>query len=98
MEPDETPGPHIPQNKTTAASKLRRGGKHCPVCLAALRKITPGTRLRKECVVCRAHPSLGKHCRRCPAAAIWENKSGAACQACGHHGTKSEVVSSTIAP
>lgn len=91
-DPDETPPPHRPQNRGSSESKLRRGGKHCPVCLAPLRKNAPRTRLMRSCEACQAHPSQGKRCRRCGADAVWENKAGAACQGCGLHGEKREVI------
>ncbi len=97
MEQDEQPGPHFAQNRQAAPSKLRRGGKHCPVCLAPLAKIAPRTRRKRECVSCRAHPSPGKHCLRCSAEAVWENKALASCQSCGLHGRKPEVVSVSVA-
>ena len=97
MEPDEQPGPRVPQNKQTSPPKLRRDGRHCPFCLAPLVKNSPRTRRKRECVACRAHPSPGKRCLRCSAEAIWENKAGAACRSCGLHGKKSEVVSSSEA-
>src|SRR6478672_4485193 len=81
-----------PQNRATAESKLRRSPRHCPVCLAALGKIAPRTRLLKMCSECRAHPSAEKECSRCGARAVWENKRGAACRQCGLHGAKSTVI------
>ena len=83
---------HRPQNRATSESKLRRGGKHCPMCLAPLRKNAPRTRLMRACVVCRAHVSMEKRCLRCASEALWENKSGAACQACGLRGSKAAVI------
>ena len=92
MEQDEQQAPYIPQNKRTAESKLRRGQRNCPVCLTPLLKNAKRSKLKRECGVCRAHPSPLKHCSRCSAQAIWECPKGAACQACGLHGSKSEVV------
>src|SRR5689334_7679459 len=88
---DETPK-HRSLNRATSHSKLRRGRRHCPICLGAFRKITTRTRLRKECLACRAHPSKQKVCVKCGASAIWENKHLAACQACGLHGEKGQVI------
>jgi hypothetical protein len=84
--------PHFPQNKDTADSKLRRGHKHCPVCLTAFVKNATRTRLLKKCVFCQAQPSQSIKCSKCLAADIWQNKTQAACQSCGLHGKKSEVI------
>jgi hypothetical protein len=93
MSFDEELGRHHSQNRDTAESKLRRGGKHCPICLAPLAKIAGRTRRMKCCVSCRAHPSSWKRCARCQArGSIWENKAAAACQACGLHGAKAVVI------
>jgi len=92
MESEEEAAPHIPQNKRTSASKLRRGGKNCPVCLAPLPRNAKRTKLKRECAVCFAHPSVAKKCLHCSSGAVWENKTEAACQACGRHGEKSEVI------
>ncbi len=83
---------HMPQNRGSAESKLRRNPKHCPVCLAALSKIASRTRLAKSCESCRAHPSVTKTCKKCGANTVWEGKTGAGCRACGLHGNKSDVI------
>jgi hypothetical protein len=90
---DDEEVPHHPQNRDAAESKLRRSGKRCPICLAPLPKNAPRTRLQRACGECQAHVSRGKHCRRCGKEALWENKDGAACQSCGLHGTKRDVIS-----
>ena len=82
---------HRSQNRHDAASKLRRGGRHCPVCLAPLEKNATRTRLRRGCTACGAHPST-KRCARCASAALWEGRSGAGCTACGLAGAKAEVI------
>lgn len=89
---EDLPAPHLPQNRRSAESKLRRGGKHCPVCLAPLQKNAGRTRVMRSCTTCQAHVSAGKRCLRCGADALWENKRGAACQACGLHGEKPAVI------
>ena len=89
---DEQTEPHFSQNRDSAASKLRRDKKHCPVCLAPLGKNASRTRLIRFCPMCQAHPSETKMCRKCHAISIWENKEGAACQSCGQHGKKQEVI------
>jgi hypothetical protein len=83
---------HRSANRGSAESKLRRGRKHCPVCLARLHRNASRTRLERACRSCQAHPSDGKTCRKCGAHAIWENKQAAACQACGAHGGKEAVI------
>jgi hypothetical protein len=88
--------PHHPQNKNTAVSKLRRGRKHCPVCLTTLEKTATRTKLIKKCVSCQAQPSETVHCSKCQAVAIWQNKTQAACQSCGLFGKKSEVIAKQI--
>jgi hypothetical protein len=92
----EEPRPQAsrPKNRQTSQSKLRRGKRNCPVCLAALPANQARTRLVRACPECQAHPSKGKRCRRCHAEAIWECKRGAACMACGAHGSRSAVVRS----
>jgi hypothetical protein len=85
--------PHRPRNRLSSESKLRRGGRHCPVCLSPLAKIAGRTRLMRSCSACGAHPDADKRCLRCHATGrIWEGKRGAACQACGMHGAKSAVI------
>jgi hypothetical protein len=85
--------PHQPRNRGSSTSKLRRGKRHCPVCLSALSKVAGRTRLMRSCSACQAHPAAAKSCLRCGASgSIWENKHGAACQACGLHGPKPSVI------
>ena len=89
---DDSPK-HHPQNRQTSESKLRRDGRHCPVCLEPLKKTAGRTRLRRECLECGAHPSERKTCRKCGGEALWASKRGAACQACGRHGSKALLIS-----
>lgn len=91
-EDDDDVAPHEPRNRSVAASKLRRSRTHCPVCLAALVKNQRRTRRMRKCVVCEAGPQPLKVCRRCGAEEIWQGKSGVACQSCGLHGTKEDVI------
>jgi hypothetical protein len=91
-DPADEPPRHQQRNRGSAESKLRRGGKHCPVCLAPLRKNARRTRVMRACTVCEAHVSHQKRCSRCGAEALWENKSGAACQSCGLYGAKIAVI------
>ena len=83
---------HIPRNRKTSHSKLRRGGKHCPVCLEPLEKNARRTRLAKKCYTCEAQHIHGKVCIRCGKESIWMSRKGAACQACGFHGKRDEVA------
>ena len=89
---DEQIPPHQPQNRETAESKLRRGKKHCPLCLARLTKVVTGQRVRRSCLTCGAHPQAEKSCRRCAGHGVWEGPRGAACQRCGLHGAKRAVI------
>lgn len=83
---------HLPQNRTTAASKLRRGGKHCPVCLTPLLKNATRTKRMKECKACGANPHPEKLCVKCSCGGVWQSKQGAACQACGLNGNARAVI------
>ena len=97
MNPDEETPKHISQNRQVSESKLRRSRKNCPICLEPLAKNARRTKLMAACVECRAHPSRGKHCSKCGAEAVWENKQAAACQACGLHGSKAQVAAKSVA-
>ncbi len=83
---------HVSENRRTSESKIRRSGRNCPICLVAFPKNARGTKRIRMCPACQAHPSVTKSCNRCAAEAIWENKQSAACQSCGNHGSKFEVV------
>ena len=96
METEREP-PHHPQNRAQSPSKLRRGGKHCPVCLAKLSLNAKRTRVRLDCLGCRAHPQNDKVCIRCGAKRIWQGPAGVACQACGANGEASEIVAGRAA-
>src|SRR5687768_4882014 len=84
--------PHFPQNRDSAISKLRRGRKHCPVCLTKLTKNATRTRLAKKCLRCQAQLSKNHRCAKCGASAVWTNKTDAACQSCGSHGKKAKAL------
>jgi hypothetical protein len=94
----EVPSSPVSGRKVGVDSKRRRDGRHCPVCLAPLRKNIRRTRLRRECLACGAHPQREKSCRRCVASggAVWEGPAGAACTTCGLHGPKQEVAVSVL--
>jgi len=83
---------HLPRNRANAVSKVRRGGKHCPVCLAPLPKTATRTRLKRKCAACAAQPIQLGRCRKCGADAVWAGPAGATCQSCGVRGTKQSVV------
>jgi hypothetical protein len=89
--PDDETAKHRSLNRNDAESKLRRGGRHCPVCLAPLAKNAARTRLRRDCVACGAHPST-KRCARCASTTLWEGRSGAGCRACGLAGPQNQVI------
>ncbi len=91
-ETNDLPPRHAPQNRDEAKSKLRRGGQHCPVCLAALPRIAGKGRLARKCASCGAQPQAARRCSRCHQEAIWETNAKAACQACGQHGSKLGVL------
>ena len=88
-------GRHISRNRDLSPSKVRRSKKNCPICLEPLVKNASRTKLQSCCVKCEAHPSASKRCVRCDAAAIWENKTTAACQSCGLTGKKFDVIQQT---
>ncbi|GAA4791951.1 hypothetical protein GCM10023307_16590 [Lysobacter hankyongensis] len=83
---------HVPRNRRDAPSKLRRGGRHCPICLAAFAKNAKRTRRVRCCDACGAHPQPGKACASCGADAIWQAHGQAACQRCAAHGEAHVVI------
>jgi hypothetical protein len=87
---------HKPGNRETAESKLRRDGRHCPVCLKALPRIAGKGGPARKCASCHAQPQPGKHCARCHQEAVWETQARAACQSCGNHGSKLRVVAGAL--
>jgi hypothetical protein len=84
---------HAPRNRGTARSKLRRDGRHCPICIAAFAKNARRTRLQRCCDACGAHPQPEKTCVKCGAEAIWQARGLAACRRCGLHGEAAAVIS-----
>ena len=78
--------------KRASESKLRRDGQHCPICLIALGKNARRTRQSRKCHSCQAQMVEGKRCQKCAGESVWENRNGAACQKCGLHGAKSDVI------
>ena len=92
----DAPARQTPQNRREAESRLRRGGRHCPVCLQPLVRIVGKGRLAQKCTVCGAQPQPRSRCTRCDQEAVWEVKARAACQACGHHGSRVGVVAAAF--
>lgn len=86
---------HVPRNRGHAPSKLRRGGRQCPICLAAFAKNAKRTRRVRGCDACGAHPQPGKTCASCGADAIWQARGRAACQRCAAHGEAHVVIAGT---
>jgi hypothetical protein len=82
--------------RAAAESKVRRDGRHCPVCLKALPRIAGQGRVAHRCASCGAEPQRTGRCARCHEPAIWETGTKAACQACGNHGSKLRVVAGAL--
>jgi hypothetical protein len=91
-----TPVRHVSRNRRDAPSKLRRGGRHCPICLAAFVKNAKRTRRVRCCDACGAHPQADKTCASCGADAIWQARGQAACQRCGAHGEAHVVIAGAM--
>jgi hypothetical protein len=89
---------HVPQNRDAAPSKLRRDGRHCPICLAAFAKNARRTRRMRCCLACGAHPQSGKACVKCGHDTVWQGRGQAACPACGLHGPAQVVIVATQTP
>ena len=87
---------HVPRNRRNAPSKLRRGGRHCPICLAAFVKNAKRTRRVRGCEACGAHPQADKICASCGADAIWLARGQAACQRCGAHGEADAIIAGAM--
>jgi hypothetical protein len=92
MENEEETVKWPSSNRITSESKLRRNPRHCPICLVALSKNVKRTRQVRKCSSCKGQLVQGKQCNKCSGESIWENRSGAACQKCGLHGAKREVI------
>ena len=88
----DAPARQTPQDRREAQAKLRKGGRHCPICLQPLVRLVGKGRLAHRCAVCGAQAQQGKQCVRCNREAVWEVKARAACQACGHHGSRVRVI------
>lgn len=97
-ETDDAPARHVPANRKTAVSKLRRGGRHCPICVAPFARIARKTRLEKRCRSCGAHKSHDARCRKCGKLAVWTSNGWAGCQACGLTGRAADVAVRTLQP
>ena len=92
---DDEPG-HSPRSRLAAESKLRKGGRHCPVCLKELPSIAGKGRPARQCASCAAQPQPGKRCAKCHQEGIWEAEAKAACQSCGNHGSKLRVIAGAL--
>lgn len=87
---------HKPENRATSESKLRRDGRHCPICLKALARIVGKGRRAHKCTACQGQPQLSERCAKCHKASVWESETKAACQACGLHGSKVRVIAGEL--
>ena len=84
--------PHQAQNKKTSLSKKRRSKKYCPLCVTPLPKIATGGRLARKCSACGAQPQHELQCNKCRQYSVWLLYGQAACQSCGHVGSRKDVV------
>jgi hypothetical protein len=87
----------VPTRRGAAAARAvsearRRDGRHCPVCLSVLARISGPGGAARECTRCGARRTAGPCCARCREDAVWQAKTRAACAACGHHGSKVAVI------
>lgn len=86
---------HVTRNRGDAPSKLQRGGRHCPICLAAFAKNAKRTWRVRCCDACGAHPQSGKACASCAADPVWQARGQAACPRCGAHGAAAAIIAVT---
>jgi hypothetical protein len=89
------PGPKKGARRAAAAradqeERRRRDGRHCPVCLAGLPRISG--RAARRCVACAAEPAPEARCAGCGEQAVWSHDRAAACAACGRHGSRTRVL------
>ncbi len=80
------------RERTAREDALRRGGRHCPVCLEVLPRIVAAARTGSRCAHGRAQAAPETRCAKCHQAGVWEGPKGAACPACGHHGSRVRVI------
>jgi uncharacterized protein YciI len=96
---DGPPSRHVAKararEKAAADLRLRTSGHNCPLCLHALPRIA-GSRVARSCGACGARAVGGKRCAECLREAIWESAARAACQACGHTGSRVMVVAGDL--
>ena len=83
------------RNREKAESKLRTDGRHCPVCLQQLLRLTGEGRQARRCLRCHAQPQAGR-CTHCGSDTVWIAKSRAGCQSCGHHGSVVKVMQGAL--
>lgn len=96
MTDGETPPRQKAENRAASESKLRKDGRHCPICLEALAQIAGKGRRAHKCTACQGQQRLDKRCAKCHQANIWESETKAACQACGIHGSKVRVIAGAL--
>jgi hypothetical protein len=96
MRDGDTPLRQKPESRAASESKLRKDGRHCPICLKALAQIAGKGRRASKCTACHGQPRLDKRCAKCHQAGVWESETKAACQACGVHGSKVRVIAGAL--
>ena len=79
------------KERAAHATKLRRDGNHCPVCVAALPRIAR-TRPARKCLACGAEPVPDVRCSACEEPAVWAGRTAAACASCGKQGSKVAMI------
>jgi hypothetical protein len=73
------------------ASKLRRDGRHCPVCLAPLPRIAR-MRPAQKCLACKAEPVPEARCSGCDEGTVWASRTAAGCSSCARHGSRVAMI------
>lgn len=96
MKDADAPRRQTPKDRAASESRLRKDGRHCPICLKALAQIAGKGRRAHKCTACQAQPQLDQRCAKCHQASVWESETKAACQACGIHGSKVRVIAGAL--
>ena len=81
-----------PSRRKAKPADLRRDGRHCPVCLARLRRINTRTRRMRCCTHCASHPQPTKVCLHCNQHTLWQGAGLVACQSCGRRGMAAVMI------
>jgi hypothetical protein len=89
---DLPPAGRRPKARPKDDARLRRDGRHCPVCVERLPRLAGDGGYGQKCVHCGAQPSPERRCAKCAEAAVWESGSLAACASCGAHGRRLLVI------